>query len=645
MNEATLESLSQKLLATEKEIALERSKIRSYESRREAIHSDEIQLQRARFQTTSLLKNVTASLNKCIRRMEDKMDGKVVSDGDLGHANIVNTHPIRKERHHSDEKMMCEKFIEEKHELTSATHPNISKRTDDEYLSSTKDTNTITTMLHPLNERKTGNNLMKVSKRSIQVNPITTNISQLKRFWSHIMKEYMYVIDDPIIQLHPPITNHEILAKIIGISQCEILKIRQQFERSSFKFGFQSLFHKISYVIWDELRNTSLDIFNHCQYDVSVLHAQKYHMQRKTKNKSTNGKNNCFREVLSPMKDSTREGRNDTEFLNNSEQYHSIDPNEIVCPYELQGTCADDSCPYQHLSLYNVNTEYFHVEGNNTPKRHDCATNLKETTIYSTKYPFNTELPPLNIIAQTVKNNENNLKDIRATEDSRLSNEDRVLEPLRTNKKMKYERKDNYSMDIKHIPEIKEPNIKSSCIISTKKLESNTQHSVMMRNCKKNSSSRSLEDTKMISPKTHATDPEEIENVTAFNNEYDNKYITSDDFMKLPLLPSRKEDDKGTRLEFEELILSPEMWYCLEKNPEKYLKSKSPSIVEVLSLFGFDIESKTDDDRVHNLDIKYTASNTISCCFDEIKQETFNTNDTLKQLFSDLIFVAALLMH
>ena len=27
----------------------------------------------------------------------------------------------------------------------------------------------------------------------------------------------------------------------------------------------------------------------------------------------------------------------------------TIDPNAILCPYELRGTCADDRCPYQHL--------------------------------------------------------------------------------------------------------------------------------------------------------------------------------------------------------------------------------------------------------------------------------------------------------
>jgi hypothetical protein len=41
--------------------------------------------------------------------------------------------------------------------------------------------------------------------------------------------------------------------------------------------------------------------------------------------------------------------RQSSESKSNPSNEASLDPNAILCPYELGGTCADDRCPYQHL--------------------------------------------------------------------------------------------------------------------------------------------------------------------------------------------------------------------------------------------------------------------------------------------------------
>merc|ERR1711862_604095 len=39
---------------------------------------------------------------------------------------------------------------------------------------------------------------------------------------------------------------------------------------------------------------------------------------------------------------------------NDDNNIRTIDPNAVLCPYELSGVCLDESCPYQHLSTYEV---------------------------------------------------------------------------------------------------------------------------------------------------------------------------------------------------------------------------------------------------------------------------------------------------
>lgn len=30
--------------------------------------------------------------------------------------------------------------------------------------------------------------------------------------------------------------------------------------------------------------------------------------------------------------------------------YRNLDPNAVLCPFELKGTCKDDACTYAHLN-------------------------------------------------------------------------------------------------------------------------------------------------------------------------------------------------------------------------------------------------------------------------------------------------------
>ena len=39
---------------------------------------------------------------------------------------------------------------------------------------------------------------------------------------------------------------------------------------------------------------------------------------------------------------------------------HGIDPNVALCPYELAGVCADDTCPFQHLKSHKANNREQH---------------------------------------------------------------------------------------------------------------------------------------------------------------------------------------------------------------------------------------------------------------------------------------------
>ena len=93
---------------------------------------------------------------------------------------------------------------------------------------------------------------------------------------------------------------------------------------------------------------TSLDVYTHVNW--KYLFAG---LKRVDEGSSSSGGCGGAAQQHSATKNGNDNDDDDDDSMADSMANNAVDPNVILCPYELGGTCADDQCPYQHLSREN----------------------------------------------------------------------------------------------------------------------------------------------------------------------------------------------------------------------------------------------------------------------------------------------------
>ncbi len=244
--------------------------------------------------------------------------------------------------------------------------------------------------------------------KTIELKPIHKDLEYMKQIWSQNypsncpMYEHSTLISDPKFPLHPPISSPEKLERMITISQYETMLQRQDIistvskESKELKYvdsksgGSSSDCSrtKIKELLQDDyrrvLQGTCLDGYVCSQYDpfyVSllprILKASDYSDDESDvvehDDDGSKGDGDDRGDDMGNYVDIDIDidiDRRDENFVldsnsfncNKDEQYddlnskavnhdehHTIDPNTIICRYDLLGNCNDPSCPYQHI--------------------------------------------------------------------------------------------------------------------------------------------------------------------------------------------------------------------------------------------------------------------------------------------------------
>ena len=151
------------------------------------------------------------------------------------------------------------------------------------------------------------------------------------------------------------------LMDMISINHVEIIlqreAILQSMKASTADSGFSLNSHLLLYKssIWNEIQGTCLDLCFHCMHDPFLPLSYRGRSYDSTDEMDENitleeykikGSRNRHTAKKQPVASSSLNDNDNPS----SDNRCTIDPHTIICPYELMGTCADNSCPYQHFS-------------------------------------------------------------------------------------------------------------------------------------------------------------------------------------------------------------------------------------------------------------------------------------------------------
>ena len=347
VNEATLESLHEKMKKLVEELDIERKIVAAHGKCVEDMCKNQQHLRESRDENARLLKLSKGTFNKCLCLLKEKLpkafEDKYETKGDINFINEVSVSSI-------DSKDSSSSYEQKQGREELKVDYNA-----------------------PTNFNPAPNHSVKTLSAPVTIEPLHTKLEVLERLWAqgHINKNSIQVI-------HPPIHSCELLNQIIQITQREILARRwkrRQLEKNHKNCTVgdednpryqpvenQRMAEEES--IWDDdIHGTCLDIFAHIQHDPYLSESVQVMQMLSEKEKPLDSENMKTDKV--PRKNdnllytsatfesddklidiySERKGVNEIDEV----AHHCIDANAILCPYELSGTCADSSCPYQHL--------------------------------------------------------------------------------------------------------------------------------------------------------------------------------------------------------------------------------------------------------------------------------------------------------
>ena len=160
----------------------------------------------------------------------------------------------------------------------------------------------------------------------------------------------------PVLPLHGPISSMEQLQRIIHITQKEVWEQRRKRPRH------------LNSSVWKELSNTCLDLFTEASLNPFVSWASLVGGPSGPRRNNSCPSSNLVRDILSHVFDQTkrmdaskdgggmeqgttcpRATNTSTNTTPTTTTSTEINPNILLCRYDLFGTCDNDKCPYQHI--------------------------------------------------------------------------------------------------------------------------------------------------------------------------------------------------------------------------------------------------------------------------------------------------------
>jgi len=391
LNSTMLESLSTKLLALDADIATERNNLKEYSSNIESLKERQNQLRATRETNMKLMKNVTSTINKCMQRLRKKLDKKTVmscnydeNDVDEEDGNEVEvsniTHKIDDINNHSNTSNQTTGIPIEEEDQSQKIN---GKEEQKEAAIDTHESSRSIQQQEPPPQQKT------------PIQNIENDMRCMQQLWSQSfpsncsLYRHSTAIKDPIFPLYLPISSPTLLQRMIRVSHNEINARRRKIIKEERGKELENDYR-------EEIRETCLDIYACSQYDPFYLNNVIVDDEKCT------GENN----VKIPEKNSSNEeDKQDASYTNENVTEHSndddkekVDPNTIICRYDLLGECNDLCCPYQHLSNSNPTTKrVMRRKGSNkiaiVQKKRDTSTTKNDPVITINLPKLN--LPPL----------------------------------------------------------------------------------------------------------------------------------------------------------------------------------------------------------------------------------------------------------
>lgn len=295
------------------------------------------------------MKNVTLTMNKCIQRLRKKLDEKTVAKSSMrgGESKII---------------------IDDFNEVVGNDHTCTAN--DDESIDSFNSNNNNQRGVQSLDHNEKQGHQEEPSyifKDSILVIPIHHDQEYLKKMWSQNYPpscpifQHPELLQEPIFPLHPPISCPTKLGRMVHITQLENrLRRKEIIEKGDIAILEED--YK------NEIRGTCLDIYSSLQYDPfyinhlsGILKSDAYDTDDDNNEIENEHSDNDDAEIklssnnVGENQHSIESDNNDNPkctVASNKDTKHSIDPNTIICRYDLMGTCNDPLCPYQHLNSH-----------------------------------------------------------------------------------------------------------------------------------------------------------------------------------------------------------------------------------------------------------------------------------------------------
>ena len=340
LHETTLESLHTKLQSLNAEINNEQGTITTLTSDIQLLNTRKLIFRKRTDNNIKLVKELESSLDKCLDRLKkvleeeeedddgllENNDGNVVDDGeplavDGESAEIAEEFVAGQDQQMSSlDEAVCTENVDNESKESTSSQPNDQQKMEEEMYT--------TRIIHLQTKGQTTNHSISWPTTKL-VRRIHTESLSLP-------------YDIPTWRTHPlsastilgGMNSTDMIVNVMNVAALEhLLQAQQELkhyeETSGGKEGSGSIINNSrGYVKESDIWGTSLDVYTHVNWKHLFAGF-----------KRTDGSGGNYQEQQQ-KKNSTVESR----------ECRSVDPNVILCPYELGGECADVQCPYQHLN-------------------------------------------------------------------------------------------------------------------------------------------------------------------------------------------------------------------------------------------------------------------------------------------------------